>query len=200
MHISKSPTYEVVERLCVSPLDLDLVKKHLRIPFGQKSDDFYIQQIITAVVRFFESNTNTILLTTTFKLHLDCFTPEIEIRRKPNVVVTSVEYFLDGVLTVVDPLTFFQLFSNRYPCILPVEDEDWPTDADPRLQAVQVNFTAGYGATFDTVPPDLSLAIMQHITAMYENRGDCSDCGKELPGSVRSIYKSYTVYDISIGC
>ena len=78
------------------------------------------------------------------------------------------------MLTVVDALTYYQLFSSRYPKILPVDGSDWPTDADNRCQSVQVNFTAGYGATFDNVPADLVEALMQQITNMYENRGDCN--------------------------
>ena len=200
MYISANPAYEVVARECNSPIDLDLVKKHLEKDYSDTTDDFYIQQIIKSVVQYFESRTNTILLTTTFRLYIDCFLPIIEIRRKPNVVVTTVDYYLDGVLTTVDPLIYYQLFSARYASILPVTGESWPSDGDSRLQAVQVNFTAGYGPTFDSVPADLVMALLQHIASIYENRGDCSDCSTGLPESSSAVYKIYTVYNISMGC
>lgn len=200
MQVSPNPEYEVVEKPCNTFLDLDLVKKHLEVTFGDTTNDFYIQSLIKAVVQFFELNTNTILLTTTFRLYLDFFPPVIEVRRKPNVTTTSIEYFKDDVLTVVDALTYYQLFSSRYPKILPVADSDWPTDADDRLQVVQVNFTAGYGATFDNVPADIVNALMQQIANMYENRGDCSDFDSGMSKSVRAVYTAYTVHDITIGC
>ena len=200
MSISANPAYEVVARECNSPMDLDLVKTHIDVDYSDTTDDFYIQQIIKSVVGYFELQTNTILLTTIFRLYLDCFLPIIEIKRKPSVAVTTVDYYVDGALTTVDPLTYYQLFSARYPAILPMTGQSWPSDGDERLQAVQVNFTAGYGATFDSVPPDLVNALLQHITSFYENRGDCSDCSTGLPESAASVYKMYTVHNISMGC
>ena len=195
-----NPVYQLISEVCDLPVDLDLVKKHLRRPFNFTADDFYIAQIVNSVVDFFQCRTNTQLLTTTYKLHLDCFIEEIEISRKPNVVITSIEYFKEGVLTVVPSSDYFLIFSNNYPTVQPVEGAEWPTDVDIRKQAVQINFTVGFGATFDFVPSKLNMAIMQHVTNLYENRGDCADCAKLMPGSVRAIYDSYLVNNISIGC
>jgi uncharacterized phiE125 gp8 family phage protein len=198
-----NPVYEVVSELCDLPMDLDLVKKHLRRPYAFTSDDYYISQIIQAVPDFFTCRTNTPLLTTTYRLYLDCFPSgdaPIEVRRKPKVAITSIEYLKDNALIAVTSTDYYLTVSNTYPEICLIEGADWPTDVDIRKQAVQVNFTAGYGPTFDTVPSKLQMAIMQHVTNMYENRGDCSDCSKLMPDSVRAIYDSYMVNDIAIGC
>jgi len=196
--------YIVTNRLCDLQLNLDAVKKHLEISFSEVDDDAYINEVIRAAVEFAERQLNLYLLTTDVTLHIDNFLDiVIPIRRRPNTTITQIDYFREGVLTTVDAADYFITVSSvGYPTVQPVEDKDWPDDVDCRQQAVQINFQAGYGLTFDDVPFDIRRALYEHIADMFENRGDCSQdtCKSCLPAMTERVYASHRVPSIGIGC
>jgi uncharacterized phiE125 gp8 family phage protein len=86
------------------------------------------------------------------------------------------------------------------------DGEEYPTDIDERMQAIKIEFTAGYGTTGADVPADLRLALLEHITKSYENRGDCdADISTDiieafLPQEVRGIYEMYRIQDLVGEC
>ncbi len=199
--VTNTHNYIITNQSCNLQLNLDAVKKHLNIDFSDLSEDSYLNEVIRAAITFAERQLNLYLLTTDVTLFIDNFLDIcIPIRRRPNVTIVQIDYFKGGVLTTVDASDYFITMSESfYPTVQPVESKCWPTP-DCRKQAVQIKFQAGYGATFDTVPMDLKLALYNHIADMFENRGDCSEdtCSTCLPATTKRTYNSYKVPNMVI--
>ena len=96
--------------------------------------------------------------------------------------------------------------SNTFPHLALKENQLWPTDEDLQEQAVKITFKSGYGNTLSNVPDSLREGLLQHIAAMYENRGDCGDsrvsggtismAQKFLPVDAQLIYGMYRIRSI----
>ena len=56
------------------------------------------------------------------------------------------------------------------------EDGDWP-DVGSFPNALQITFTAGFGATVDTIPAHIRMALLQLGTYWYEHRLPINDSG-----------------------
>jgi uncharacterized phiE125 gp8 family phage protein len=70
---------------------------------------------------------------------------------------------------------YFLTSSDTYPRLSLKSGQAWPTDEDDREQAVKITFVDGYGDAETDVPDDLREALLQHLAAMYANRGDCNE-------------------------
>jgi hypothetical protein len=66
------------------------------------------------------------------------------------------------------------------------------------MNAVTVRFMAGYGLTGETVPPRLTLAMLQDLGSMYLNREDLiigqGFVVSEMPTSAAAVYRKYKSY------
>ena len=189
--------YQVVTAPCDLALDLDEVLNHLNNSVPNEDQD-YVTQLIRACSRFAINQTNLVFIDTAYRLYIDNFNDVyIELRRRPNVAIADIQYFKDGVLITVDNTIFHLTFADpkHYPTVQPLPDKEWPDDLDIRKQAVQINFTAGYGTDFSKVPDDLRLALFNHIADAYSNRGDCEavKCGGCLPTKSALIYQQYSI-------
>lgn len=194
-----SQAYKVTDKACDLPIDLNLVKSHLKIPLSSSAEDFYLNTAIRAVTEFVERTTNLNLLTTTYELLMDDFCESIEIKRRPNAQVTTIEYIEDGSFVTINASNYYVTFSEFFSTIEKVDGFDWP-EPDDRKQAVKITFTTGYGTCFDSVPIDLKQAMLQHIADMYMNRGDCNecDCEKGMSAPIKRVYDSYKM--TFVGC
>lgn len=173
-------------------LDVDFIKKNVEIAFSDNSEDLYLSQLARGVIAFFEKETGVVLLNSTVELLTNQFRTccPIVIRRKPNVVITSVEHLVDGSFVIVDNTIYYLTQSDFWSTLQPFEDQDWPDNTDNRLQAVKVTFTVGYGANLSAIPEDIQIGLLQHIAALFENHGDC-DCGDIVPELTQLIYNRY---------
>jgi len=120
----------------------------------------------------------------------------IEIERSKLQSITSIQYYKDGSLTTVSSSIYYITNNPDFASIYLVDGQEWPADVDNRKQAVQITFVAGYGATGSSVPSDLKIAMLEHIAAYYENRGDCADCTENIPAFSRQIYASNKIYKV----
>lgn len=155
------------------PLTLIEVKTHLKI--SGAAEDTYLTFLITAVTEFAEQYTKIDFITRTYETLRDSFGNSLVIRRNPVQSVSKVEYFKDDVLTLVSTDIYFLTESNTYPHLALKAGQLWPTDEDAREQAVRITFDDGYGDDETDVPDDLREAMLQHLAAMYANRGDCNE-------------------------
>ena len=55
-----------------------------------------------------------------------------------------------------------------------VKDKTFPV-VDTRKQAVEIIFVVGYGAADTDMPEDAKQALLQMVSYLYENRGDCAN-------------------------
>ncbi len=192
--------YELIESPCELILDLEQIKKHLNdLPACDGSEDVYLTKVANAAISYAEKITELDLATKTYRLYLDHFGSHhhhhnncINIFKRRNVEILSVEFLLDGELQTVDNNNYFVTFSNDYPQLCLVDDFCFP-DHDNRKQAIQIKFKAGFGDKSCNIPSDLCQAIFEHIAQMFTNRGDCEecDCDGNLPSNTKMIYQAY---------
>lgn len=206
--VSRTPvpinyTYEVVAQRAALPLTLSEVKEQLNIPLSSTIKDSYLTFLIEAVTDYFESFTNRILINTGFRTYRDKFPccSNCFIIRKAKVDPGSVliNYLKNSVLTPIDPLKYYVTSQNSYPGIYLNQNQSWPNDVDIRVQAIQIDFTAGFGANESSIPAKIKLSLLQHIAALDANRGDCDSdaCANALPSAAKNIYMQYKVAEVT---
>lgn len=200
-------------------LDLAATKNYLKIDPGQTADDELITELIATAAIIFESFTGLNLLTQDYEASCTGFPffikrqitigvtefTCIQLRKAPLFIFDTI-CFLENDIFVEWSNTEYEVIPgtrSTYPAIF--AKTEWPrTDQHPR--PVKITFTAGFGATFDSIPIPIRTGLLQHIAFMYENRGDCAcDKGgagsgfgmKSLPVTSRLAYSPYVIYSIT---
>lgn len=155
------------------PLSTTEVKEYLRETSA--SQDRVIDTLIKAARRKVESITNRQLLEATWELWLDAFPcPYIDVPRPPLRSVESIKYLDTNGTEQTWAVADYRVSKPAGPyCargrITPAYGESYPTTQQV-IDAVKVQFKAGYGTDPDTVPEDLKEAMLLLISHWYENR------------------------------
>ncbi|MDE2106698.1 MAG: head-tail connector protein, partial [Patescibacteria group bacterium] len=92
----------------------------------------------------------------------------LKLPRSPLVSVAYIKYYDNsGVLQTMDPTTYSVDASSEPPRLAPASGSYWPSN---RWQpnAVQVQFTAGYGSATSAVPAKFRRAICATVSAWYD--------------------------------
>lgn len=164
--IKTSPVADAV----VEPVTVAEIKNHLRVT--ENDEDILIAGLITAARKIVEQYTRRALITQTFRLYLDEFPDSdlIELPYPPLISVSSVTYTdPDGVSRTLSPL-LYQVDNRSTPGrILLSSDGAWPS-TDDNVNAVTIEYLAGYGATGAAVPSPIRLAITHLVSHWFENR------------------------------
>lgn len=193
--------YFVTQASDKQALDLNLVKDHLAIDRCDNSQDTELTLMIQVVADYVERYTRRTLLTTQFLTLRNGFPYCISLRKSKFQELIRFQYYLNGVLTTVDPSLYQITRSNDYVSIVPLGNNQWPTPDTNRLQSVEIEFTAGYGSSGADIPISLKMGMLNHIAALYANRGDCScdQSGAEsaLPANTKLLYDSYKIMSIT---
>lgn len=179
------------------PIELPFLKEWLKIDVSDASQDVLLTLLIESARNCFESFTNRTLINTTFRTLRNFFVPAIELRRSPFSSLVSFKYTVNDALVDVDSSLFYIMQAKDYSKIIQQEDQDYPANGDDILQGIEIQFVAGYGITEADIPSDIKLALLNHITALYENRGDC-DCAsvsKSIPNATMTVYRKYKILE-----
>ena len=201
---SKAFAYEVTVAPAEKALELTTVKEYLKIPASVTNHDAILNLMIDIVTQIAEDFTKRDFINRTSTTYRDFFLRRSNrgflIRRSKLTTVNSIKYFIDDVLTTFDSNKFFITKANDYSTIMLKSGEDWPSDTDERADAIEIEFISGFGATASNIPEDLRGAMLQHIAAFFENRGDCSNgaCKNALPGETRMIYELNRIVDFAV--
>lgn len=199
---NRAYTYNITVPPATTPISLDDVKQHLRIT--GTADDALLTMYIEAATEYAENYTKRDLITRTYETFRDFFpacsgegyyknTLSLEIKRSRLQSIESIEYFYNGVLTLLDSSKYYNTLENDYSEIMPVEGGIWP-NVDKRLQAIKITFKAGYGDDDSFIPAGYKQAILMHVANLYSNRGDCGGgCSSSVtistaPNESKSFY------------
>ena len=180
------------------PLTTEEAKTHLRVDIAD--DDTYIDTLIAAARQRVESVTQRQLVTATWKLLCERF-PTGRILRLPYpplASVTHIKYYdANG-----DQQTWS---SDDYQVSIAAEpgkivlgvDISWPTTQLQKLEAVEVQFVAGYGAA-SAVPNGLKQLILLLVGHWYENREGVivGTITSELPQAIETLLWQYRMPEI----
>jgi len=192
--------YIVVSRSSDLPVDLETVKEHLKLDEDDTSEDQYLTLLIQSATNIGEFITKRDFYIKTYKVFMDTFNfcNGFELRKSPLNSVDNISYYKGGSLVVLDSSKYYLTQSETFRSLYPVNN--WPTDVDcNRKQAVEIEFQAGYAN--GELPYDLQIALLQHITSLYENRGDCSCQSKImqfLPSTSRAAYEFWRIKDLRV--
>ena len=179
----------------VEPLTTVEAKAHLRLEID--TDDAPVQILISAARRFVEHATGRSLITQTWTLYDDCW-PECEpirLPRGPVIAVSSVKYYdSDNVLQTMASTDYLVDVTCDPARVALLPTAVWPT-AYPRINAIQVAYTAGYGATAASVPEDLKHALKLLVGHWYENREGVitGTISKALEFSIDALLDGYRI-------
>jgi uncharacterized phiE125 gp8 family phage protein len=153
------------------------VKGHLRLDSDEEQPRV-ASILIPAATQFAESETGRQLITATWTLYLDkfpCSGQRIELPKPPLKTVTSVKYYDTagvlqtwaaagnyGVQALAGPFADCGYISPAYAVIYPTTQS--------RADAVEIEFTSGYGDTFASVPPMIRAAMLLIVGEQFERR------------------------------
>lgn len=204
-------TYEVTAAPVGPAVPLSTFKEHAKT--NPSVSDALLSLYLQAATKYGEQLTRRDFVNRTYKTFRDDFPGTevfnlnslansgnvgFEIRRSKLQAVNSVKYLKDDVLTTVASTVFYNTFENDYSKILTRDNQVWPTDADNRLQAIQIEFVSGFGADDTFVPDCIQEAIMLHATQMLQNKGDCDDLNvlDTVPAAAKVIYLQNRIENI----
>ena len=191
--VRKAWPYIVTVAPATTPVTLAEAKAHLKVSVS--TDDTLITSLIKAATDYAEKYTGRDLITRTYQTYRDDFCDSMELRRAPVAAVSAVEYLVDGVLTAVASTVWQLNYSNDFRILSLKADQQWPTNPDAQEQAVRITFTAGYGAATTDIPEEFRQGILQHVLALYENRGDCT-AEVALPNGAKALYDMFRIRSI----
>jgi hypothetical protein len=203
---------QVVTEAADYPVSLTRVKDHLRL--SDQTDDTLVRSLIIAATKQVEEMAQRTLMNTTYSLFIDYVHetdyslwegtrvgPDIayrqnfiELPRAPLVSVTHVKSYDDSdTATTFDSSKYFVDTANTPPRIVLRDGQSWPTGLRA-ANGLEIQYVAGYGSNDTDVPEPIRLAIMQIITANYENRGDEE---AKMPSMVNSLIAPYKVLSLN---
>ena len=177
------------------PITLAEFKAHARITSATEDGDIVIK-LLASRLRV-EDLIGSPLITRSFRLRLDAFPAglaAIVLPQAPITSITSVEYLLAGVWTVLSA-ALYELDSDTSParilCAYGVTS--WAScDAGAvGVAAVRVTYVAGY-ASAAVVPCSLKMAVLMLASYYFANRETADILNlKEVPHAVDSLCAAY---------
>ena len=174
----------------VEPLSLAEAKAYLRVT--EADQDVEIAALLAAARARAEGYLERALLTQTWEARLDGFWGGADLLLPyPNLLaITSIKYHADetDALTTVDASVYEADLVNVPGRVRLKPLQEWPTPY-ARAGAVQVLYTAGYGATAAAVPTSVLQAV-RLLLAHYDRHREAVVMGtisSELPEGIKAL-------------
>jgi uncharacterized phiE125 gp8 family phage protein len=181
----------------VRPIDIADIKPHAKIDFMDNEQETSLNLLIDAAINSAEKYTNRSFINQSWRTYRDFFTRFITLERGTNATVNSFKYLnTSNVLVDVDPTTYYVAVKDPYTQIVFNDDSAFPQDLISQQNSVVIEFTGGYGTTKESVSAMLRLLLIQHVTWLYENKGNCPVT--RIPELVRGGYdEQFRVVDLN---
>lgn len=152
-------------------VSLAAAKETLRIDASDTSLDASITRWIKGVTREAEHQLGRSLINQGWRLSLDAFPDAFRLDHPPIVSIQSIQYFdVDNTLQTLDPADWLADIVTEPGFIVPGIGKAWPESYD-RVHAVTVDYTAGYGATEESVPVNVQLYILARLAEQFDPSG-----------------------------
>ena len=152
------------------PVTVDEAKVRLRI--DGTADDVDLAMMIQAATQLATTMTRRSIATDTRQIKLDAFEDEISLDYPPIVAVQSITYLDENGQTQTLAGSAYVVDTASEPGrIVPAFGTTWPKTRDT-INAVTVNYTAGFGAA---CPAAIKQFILLQVGHMYRTREAASD-------------------------
>ena len=147
------------------PVTVAQAKSHLNLNPDDTTHNDKLQLLIEAATERLEQDLDRQILTATYKQTQfdwnvdDALKGELKIYKKAVTVIQSVKYYNeDGTLVTMSSDDY--IFDTGRCSLFVQPGEEWPTVETDNPNAVEVTFTAGYGADAACVPRMMKTAIL----------------------------------------
>lgn len=160
----------IVTAATKAPITLDEAKNYCSV-IDETIDDTLIQVLIDSATKYVEDWTTRKLINVTLLMTLDRFPLYvITVPRAPFSVVNSIKY-LDsaGDQITLDAADYTVDNKTELGRIVPSSGNSWPQTFE-EINAVEIEFVAGYGPDEVDVPDTIKSAIYLTIDDLYNNR------------------------------
>lgn len=161
-------TYALTTPPTAEALTLAEAKAHLRLDTSDEDD--LVATLIRVARAHLERTTGLCLMTQTWRLYLDSVSEDavIQIARGPVQSIESVTVY-DGAGTASSiSLEGHVLDGRGRPARLMLTQK---VRSGRAINGIEVDFTAGFGASATDVPDTLKRAMLTHVAQMFSCRG-----------------------------
>ncbi|MFK3741438.1 head-tail connector protein [Massilia sp. TN1-12] len=174
--------------LAVSMADAQLAARADVDDEGKSPLDAEILQAIRTYTAEAESETNRAIIEQTWRVTLDRFDGSIKLDKARVLQVEHVKFYdNDGVQQTLNP-DHYQVDSESEPgYVVPAKGRAWPATAN-RINAIEVQYKAGYGPDDTSVPDGIKGFILARIAEHFETGGQPKN------EFVRRLLWPFTVY------
>ncbi|MGI4849324.1 MAG: head-tail connector protein [Janthinobacterium lividum] len=136
--------------------------------FDGNDSDLLITVWLKGVIAHAENYTNRAFVHQTRRLTLDSFAEAIELERSPLASVIAIRFYdVDGQQQTLDPADYLVDTASEPGYVVPAAGKAWPATAD-RVNAVTVDYVAGYGPSDVTVPEEIQLYILAKLVEQFD--------------------------------
>lgn len=184
--------YSLVTAPTEEPLTVQDVVDHCQMGEIASDQKARVAGLIAGARQLLERRLRRQFVTATWKMYLDYLPAEIVFSdHLPIKTITHVKYTnTSGVLTTLTATTDYQtdLVADQRPArIWPAYGTTWPSVLGDTLNAVEIQFTAGYGAA-SAVPQAIKNGMLLLVANWFENREQAivGTIVSELPWGVES--------------
>jgi uncharacterized phiE125 gp8 family phage protein len=198
-------SYHVIAEPIELAVSIAKVREWLKLSPTEPSDDD-LELLIRSATEFAECYTKRTFINTTFRTYRDFFECCIKLRRSKLQTITLFEYSVNDVFIIVPATLYYTTNETAFSKIVLKTNKQYPDDIDEKLDSIKIEFVAGFGANSTDIPYKLRIALLNHIAALYENRGDCDQnlsdkfLEKSLPATSRLAYSQSRIMDLHDGC
>jgi uncharacterized phiE125 gp8 family phage protein len=117
----------------------------------------------------------------------------IALPRPPLVAVTEVRaYDASDAATVIDPASYYVDTASRPGRLVLRAGTLWPASLRA-VDALAIDFTAGFGDAAHTVPQALRQGLLAHVAQLYAQRGDGP---ATAPAAALALYAPFRVHSL----
>jgi uncharacterized phiE125 gp8 family phage protein len=142
-------------------------KQALRIDEDDTSLDGQIAVWIAGITAEAEHQTGRAFVNRGMRKTLDRFSDAIKLSA-PTFSVEAVRFQdPDGVTRTLDPADYYVDKETKPGYIVPARGKAWPA-TEAHVNAVTVDYTAGYGPTADTVPDEARLYVLGRLSELFD--------------------------------
>ncbi|KQQ89923.1 hypothetical protein ASF77_23380 [Massilia sp. Leaf139] len=145
-----------------------IAKQALRIDEDDTSLDMMIGIWIAGITAEAEKQTHRAFVNRGMRITLDAFPDAIKLSA-PTFSVEAVRFLdPDGVERTLDPADYYVDKVTVPAYIVPARGKAWPA-TEGHVNAVTVEYTAGYGPGADTVPQEVQMYILAKLQVQFES-------------------------------
>lgn len=145
------------------PVSLADAKAHLRVTDTVEND--LITALIAAACAAVGEEAGRVIASETWEIADFGFSGLVKLPKSPVLALTSVQYYLDDVLTTATLADFRLYQDDDYTHVGPIESASWPV-SQTRADGTVIRFTAGY----TTLPTTLRHAVLLTVGHLFANR------------------------------